>query len=1078
MIGAPQADFRDFLVGGGEMGALVRAHDWSSTAVGSLENWPQSLRSAVSILLPSRAQICLFWGPDFVAIYNDAYRPTLGIKHPWALGRPAREVWSEIWDDLLHPIFRQIVQTGEAFWSNDHPFLLERLGFPEETYYDVSYDPVRDESGRVGGVFCIVSETTGRVLGERRLRTLRDVSHVASEAQGTAEAFRRVAEVLAENPQDLPFALLYDQPGDSDSIRCVATSGAEARPPEHWPLAGAATRRELVLEGDALAACGPLPAGPWPEPIRSVMVLPIRGSGQTTLGFLVAGISPRRPLDEGYRDFLRLVAAHTAAAVGAARALAEERARAQALAELDRAKTLFFSNISHEFRTPLTLMLGPVEDVLNDRDHDLAEPHRENLDRAHRNALRLLRLVNMLLDFSRMESGRIQAAYAPVDLAVLTAELASVFRSAIERASLEFIVDCAPLPEPIYIDREMWEKIVLNLLSNALKFTFTGTIAVRLRWTGDAAELIVSDTGTGVAPEHLPHLFERFYRVPNARSRTHEGSGIGLALVDQLVRLHGGEISVDSESGRGTSFTVRLPAGTAHLPADRITAEKSMAPTAIRPEAYAEEALLWLPTEHSANDDAVQQQELLPASERLTERILWVDDNADMREYVRRILSPYWIVDAVADGAAALARLDTVRPDLVLADVMMPRIDGFELLRQLRTDPKNATIPVILLSARAGEEARIEGLQAGADDYLIKPFSARELIARIRTHLAMSRLRREYAEKQAQRDAWFNVAVKAARLGVWFADPITGEVGGDANLMWILERSEDGVRIPAEEWQNLIHPDDRPSVVAAFHNCATGFGPLDVAFRIVLPSGAIRWISGHGDLVPAGNGTPARIVGVAQDITEQRSLLDRQQLLLNELNHRVKNTLATVLSLAKLTAAGSTYVQDFFPAFEGRILALSAAHALLTRRNWETVSLREIVRETLAPHRVDGAVRIDGPDLDLRPAHALALSLGLHELATNACKYGALTTTGGQVEVLWNAARHNGGHAVRLTWAERGGPVVVPPARQGFGTRLIRRALAADLDGEVQLDFAPAGVRCTIDFNLEHRTGREHAHLS
>lgn len=185
-----RASAADFLAGGGEMGALLRGHDWSTSPVGPPESWPQSLRSAVSILLPSRAQICLFWGPDLIAIYNDPYRPTLGIKHPWALGRPAREVWSEFWDDVLRPLLTQVVEDGNAFWGADYPFFLERNGFPEETYFDISYDPVRDESGGVGGVFCIVSETTGRVVGERRLKTLRQISEVASGAALAEEACR------------------------------------------------------------------------------------------------------------------------------------------------------------------------------------------------------------------------------------------------------------------------------------------------------------------------------------------------------------------------------------------------------------------------------------------------------------------------------------------------------------------------------------------------------------------------------------------------------------------------------------------------------------------------------------------------------------------------------------------------------------------------------------------------------------------------------------------------------------------------------------------------------------------------
>jgi signal transduction histidine kinase len=279
------------------------------------------------------------------------------------------------------------------------------------------------------------------------------------------------------------------------------------------------------------------------------VIVPIRSNEAHELaGLLVAGVSPRLRLDH-HRSFIELAAAQVASAVATARAYEEERKRAEALAEIDRAKTLFFSNVSHEFRTPLTLMLGPLEELKGELGRMGASPsgsRYQQLDLAHRNALRLLKLVNTLLDFSRIEAGRVQAVYEPTDLASATAELASVFRSAIEKAGLRLVVDCMPLSEAAYVDREMWEKIVLNLLPNAFKFTFAGEIEVKLRQTGDHFTLAVRDTGTGIPAHELPKLFERFHRVAGAHGRTHEGSGIGLALVQELVKLHGGTVSVES----------------------------------------------------------------------------------------------------------------------------------------------------------------------------------------------------------------------------------------------------------------------------------------------------------------------------------------------------------------------------------------------------------------------------------------------------------------------------------------------------------------------------------------------------
>ncbi len=484
---------------------------------------------------------------------------------------------------------------------------------------------------------------------------------------------------------------------------------------------------------------------------------------------MVVGISPRRALDDEYRTFLDLVAGQVATALANARAYEEERKRAEALAELDRSKTTFFSNVSHEFRTPLTLMLGPLQDLLRYPDDHISQTAREELEVVHRNGLRLLKLVNTLLDFSRIEAGRIQAVYEPTDLAGFTADLAGVFRSAIERAGLRLVVDCPPLAlsDAVYVVRDLWEKIVLNLLSNAFKFTFDGEIAVSLRPAVDstAVTLAVHDTGIGIPPEELPHLFERFYRIPGTRSRSHEGTGIGLALVQELVKLHGGAIRVESAVGQGTTFVVSLPTGCSHLPAERIGGSRSQRSTALGTTPFIEEAQRWMvdtpdlddrSAERRPHDQAGESPEPTAATgghRAVTTsgaRVLVVDDNADMRDYLVRLLRRQYQVQAVEDGDSALAAVLANPPDLVLADVMMPELDGFAFLRALRADPRTREVPVVLLSARAGEEAVVEGLERGADDYLVKPFSARELLARVDTHVELTRLRREAAQLARQ----------------------------------------------------------------------------------------------------------------------------------------------------------------------------------------------------------------------------------------------------------------------------------------------------------------------------------------
>jgi signal transduction histidine kinase len=761
---------QDWLVGGGEMGKLIRSMDWTKTPLGPIESWPQSLRTTVSLCLASNFPIALAWGPKHVQIYNDGYWPICGEKHPGAMGQDFTECWAAPWPVIGEAFERALA--GETSFLEDQRMFLDRNGYLEETFFTFSFSPIRDETG-VAGLFHPVTETTSKMLSERRTRALRDLAARAGKAQTMEEACALAAQTLSEYQLDLPFALFYliDAHGEEarltastglpqGSVASPAVIGLGASQQSTWPLAKAARPRQAQHVDDVEARFGQLPCGEYPESVKQALALPIIPPGsEGPVGVLVAGVSPRLALNETYRAFFDLLAAGVTTAVANARAYEEERKRAEALAEIDRAKTEFFSNVSHEFRTPLTLMLGPLEDELAERASPLPPARRERLETAHRNSLRLLKLVNTLLDFSRIEAGRVQASYEPTNLAVHTAELASAFRSAVEKAGLILTVDCPSLPEPVYVDREMWEKIVLNLLSNAFKHTFDGGITVRLRWCGDHAELTVGDTGVGIAAAELPRLFERFHRVKGAKSRTHEGTGIGLALVQELVSLHGGAVTIESVEGVGSTFSVTVKAGTAHLPSDRLSATRAPESTATRAAAYAEEALHWLPNPTSPSDPTAGSAEALAVStpgERVAPasspraRILWADDNADMRDYVRRLLADCYDVIAVPDGLAALAAARDKSPDLVLTDIMMPGLDGFGLLRELRADARTRTIPVILLSARAGEESAVEGLDAGADDYLAKPFSARELRARVRTHLELSRVRQAWANELEQ----------------------------------------------------------------------------------------------------------------------------------------------------------------------------------------------------------------------------------------------------------------------------------------------------------------------------------------
>ena len=700
---------------------------------------------------------------------NEAYERFTGLKN--VVGRRASELVLNLAPSWFERNQR-VADTGIAERAEDYVADLDR-------WFSVHHSCVGGAgSNLIAVVFNDITERKRTEEQQAFLLKFSDALRAEPDADSVAS---RAVRMLAEH-------LHLDRVWISEVFeqQDISTVGPEYRRPDLPPMSGVfrlsdypETMRQLATQPMVIHDVASDPDFSDSEKallaqlhIRALLVVSLRKGQHQVIWALVAAITTPRHWNESERVLLEQVGERVWAAIERARAEValreselqrvreqsareQERQRAESLAQLDRAKTLFFSNVSHEFRTPLTLSLAPLQDALSDSVAPLPPPQRERLELAHRSANRLLKLVNTLLDFSRIEAGRMEAVYEPTDLAMFTTELASVFRSAIERAGLRLIVDCPALPESVYVDRQMWEKIVLNLLSNAFKFTLEGEIVVRLHCAeGECVKLQIQDTGTGIPPEELPHLFERFYQVRGAKARTHEGSGIGLSLVQELIKMHGGIVDVSSIVEQGTCFTVTIPFGTAHLQGDRLrldvgdrnNATRTLASTALSAATYVEEAERWLLEKAEGRRQKAEGQELHPSSFTLhpsKARILLVDDNADMRDYLTRILSESNQVEAVADGVAALAAAQAQVPDLVLSDVMMPGLDGFELLKALRADARTREVPIILLSARAGIESVVEGLQMGADDYLIKPFSAQELVTRVNAHLQMAQLRLE-----------------------------------------------------------------------------------------------------------------------------------------------------------------------------------------------------------------------------------------------------------------------------------------------------------------------------------------------
>ncbi|AFM16429.1 PAS/PAC sensor hybrid histidine kinase [Mycolicibacterium chubuense NBB4] len=905
--GSQDASAAALFAAGGEVGRDHARVDWAATPLGPPEDWPQSLQTAVSILLSSRFSMWLAWGPELTFFCNEAYRrDTLASKYPWALGRPAREVWAEIWDDIRSRI-DHVMTTGEATWDTSLLLFVERSGYPEESYHTFSYSPLRDDDGDIVGLLCVVSEETSRVIGERRMATLRDLGSDPSVVRTEAEILAFADLQLSHNLRDLPFTLtyLFD---DDGSARLAGRSGIAADHPVAvptltpgggiWPVAEPAAGEVVVVElsGEEYPR---LPTGDWRDPPTHALVAPLLQQGAAPVGFLVAGLNRYRPFDGMYRSFVTLVAGHIAAGIGLARSYRTQQRRAEELAELDRAKTTFFSNISHEFRTPLTLILDPVSELR--RTETLDDATRRELDVVWRNGLRLTKLVNTLLDFSRIEAGRTQANYAPVDIGTVTGELASVFRSAVERAGLTLTVDCEPIPDPVYLDHDMWEKVVFNLLSNALKFTFEGTISVQARSEGSEAVIVIADTGIGVPTEEIPRLFERFHRIENVQARSYEGSGIGLALVKELVELHGGTIVADSAAGVGTTFTIRLPFGAAHLPPEGLAPTPARRPAPGAADAYVEEALRWIPDGDAPAADipaVTPSADVSEASRRgAAVRVLVADDNADMRDYLTRLLrSDGYAVEAVTDGQQALDAIRASTPDMVISDVMMPRLDGLGLVAALRADRRTASVPVLLLSARAGQEASISGLQAGADDYLVKPFAAAELLARVRANVELARLRDHHAR-------WRTALVDSLQEAFFVCDEQGAVIEINAAFAEILGYGAAGLPYAPEYpwWPSAdIDPEAHRQVQDAFGDLVEQPHGTIAAVPVTHRDGHRLWVTATFTHAEEPDDGRRVIVGTMRDVTAEHYLVQRETALAS-LNEKLSQ--ADTLDDAVLAAA-------------------------------------------------------------------------------------------------------------------------------------------------------------------------------
>lgn len=719
----------DCLAGGGEMGLLMRSLDWSKTPLGPVSTWPQSLRTAVSILLASRFPMLIHWGPEYVQFYNDGFRPILGdTKHPGALGQPAYPWWSEIWD-LLVPMFDRVM-AGEGTWYEDQVVFPNRYGYTEEAYFTFSHSPIRDESGKVAGIFQAVTETTERVLNERRLKTLRDLAARAAEAQEAESACQVAAETLAENPNDIPFALLYLIDPDRHHAKLAGSVGLElntaASPAvvnldealaanDCWSLLQAASTGQALQIDSLSEKFGLLPGGPWPESPSTALVLPVAQPGSLLpTGLLVAGVSPRRALSESYLSFFTLVAGQIAIAISNTRALEQERKRAAALAELDRAKSQFLANMSHELRTPLNGILGYAQ-ILK-RHKTLSDSQKNGLGIIHQCGEHLLTLINDVLDISKIEARKMELYPKNFRFPEFLEGVADVCQIRAKQKGIELIYEAlTPLPPKIRADEKRLRQVLLNLLGNAVKFTEVGCVTFKVGCVGDSQWIVgsqsslpakirfqIEDTGMGIAPNQLDSIFLPFQQA-EGQDHQIEGTGLGLTITRQLVEMMGGRIHVKSTVGQGSIFSVELE----------------------------------LSEVDSVDElDSFTAQEIV-GYEGPKRRVLVVDDKWANRAVLINLLEPigFEVVEA-ENGQEGLSKIQQLKPDIAFMDLVMPVMDGFETTRQIRASAHKNMI-IIATSASVFEFDQQQSLEVGCDDFLPKPVREATLLEQLRTHLKL-----------------------------------------------------------------------------------------------------------------------------------------------------------------------------------------------------------------------------------------------------------------------------------------------------------------------------------------------------
>jgi signal transduction histidine kinase len=734
-----------------------RSFDWSVTGIGAPEQWPAEWRAALHLCRHAQLPVWLALGEELELIYNDSFAALDDALTNDRIPMPIRVAWQDVWSDRLDALIaRALVSERSASCSL-------RIGGPQPIH--VAFSALHDDLGRPIGVFGTA------VLGELAEQEVILLLELMRKGLGV----RRIDEAVAACTAALPgliahhdFVGLYlIDPELAAAVRCgqAGALGSTALPAQ---LALPEDIASSALWATALAGSNRGSSDATPEPVVCSL---IEERGRIR-GVLLAG-----PADS---ELLQAVAIHAGELI----AYVSTQAAAEVEASGERrviSADDFALNLSRQLQAPLKLLMQEIDDLLV--AGRVSPDSISQLRIARRRARRLARLVDMLRQLFMFDGQRAVPRLRPLKVAAATRSLCELFRPAFDQAGIGFHVDCTQLEHPAWVDRELWEKIICNLLANALKFTLHGEVRVVLHGSGGELVLTVSDTGCGIHEADMPLVFDRFFAGRARNARSDEGVGVGLSWVRELVGLHDGTIRVASALGQGSSFTVRIPyrrGASPESPEDPLEQVGSYeAPDTL--EAMTEWSL-------AAVDAGAS-----PGT-----RILIAEGDVQTQTYLKALLGARWVVDVVANADAAVARAIELRPGLILADIETADIDGVDLARRLRETPSTQDIPVILICGRRGERHSIDGLEAGALDYVVKPFSSHELMARVDARLAQAHVRRveREAREAAEREALMKDQV-IALVAHELRTPLSAILG------WLQVLRDEGTSAPSRRTKAL-----------------------------------------------------------------------------------------------------------------------------------------------------------------------------------------------------------------------------------------------------------------------------------